>query len=92
MIYTAVVFRGIEIVPLAYTASSWGLLTVPSKVIMFIIMAAAVPEHIIATRTFWGIYCLNKSREKEARGLLPVAMAMATYPEVRGVSGQDDAS
>lgn len=66
------------IVPLAYTASSWGLLTVTSKAIMLVILAASVPEHIAAARTFWGIYCPNKGRVEDMAVPLPVVVATVT--------------
>jgi hypothetical protein len=78
IVSAAVVDRAIVIVPLAYTASSWALLTVTSKAIMLVILAASVPEHIVAARTLWGIYCLNKGRLEEMRVPLPVIVAAVT--------------
>jgi hypothetical protein len=90
IVSAAVIDRAIVIVPLAYTASSWGLLTVTSKAIMLTIMAGVVPEHFIAARTLWGIYCLNKRRLEEIRESLPVAVMKD--PEVYAVNSQGAAS
>lgn len=54
--------RGTVLIPLAYTASSWGLLSVTSKALMLSLLCCFVPEHVVEARTMWGIYRLNRDR------------------------------
>lgn len=57
---------GIVVLPLAYTVSSWGMLTATSKALMLAVLCCVVPEHVVAACTMWGIYRLNGDRVRKA--------------------------
>lgn len=70
--------RSIIFIPLAYTISSWGLLTTTSKVLMLTLLCCFVPEHVFEARTMWGTYRLNRDCVQTSVDVLGKVAEMAT--------------